>query len=40
MTAILGFTDLLLEHNELADASGEVRDGIQTIRRNGEYLLG
>ncbi len=36
MTAIMGFTDLLRE--QVADP--EVRESLETVRRNGEFLLG
>jgi len=39
MTAILGFTDVLLGDEKLADASPEAADSLQTIQRNGQYLL-
>ncbi len=39
LTAILGFTDLLLEHGCLRDAPWDALDAVQTIRRNGEHLL-
>ncbi len=39
LTAILGFTDLLLEHGRLHDAPWDPLDAEQTIRRNGEHLL-
>jgi len=39
LTAILGFTDLLLEHGRLRDAPWDALDAMQTIRRNGEHLL-
>ncbi len=40
MTAILGYTDVLLENGSLANASPERIDAINTIQRNGRYLLG
>ncbi|MHC4441077.1 MAG: PAS domain S-box protein [Planctomycetota bacterium] len=39
MTAILGFGDLLAEHGEIKNAPPERVEAIQTIKRNGEYLL-
>jgi len=39
MTAILGFADLLLAEGDLAKAPPDRLQAIQTIRRNGEYLL-
>ncbi len=39
MTAILGFADLLLAEEDLGTAPPERLNAIQTIRRNGEYLL-
>jgi|GEM_PF-3234899 len=40
MTAILGFTDVLLEQGSREDASPEKIEAAETIKRNGEYLLG
>ncbi len=40
MTAILGFGDILLEHGDLENAPPERIEAAQTIKRNGEYLLG
>lgn len=39
MTAILGFSEMLLETQELDELKKEHHEAIQTIRRNGEYLL-
>jgi signal transduction histidine kinase/CHASE1-domain containing sensor protein/ActR/RegA family two-component response regulator len=39
MTAILGFTDLLAEDGDIAQAPERRRDAIHTIRRNGQHLL-
>lgn len=39
MTAILGFTDALLDDGDLTKAPGTRIDAIQTIRRNGHHLL-
>jgi signal transduction histidine kinase/ActR/RegA family two-component response regulator len=39
MTAILGFADLLVEHGQQDEMPAERRDAVDTIRRNGEYLL-
>ncbi len=39
LTSILGFTDLLLESGRLRDAPWDTLEAVQTIRRNGEYLL-
>ena len=39
MTAILGYTDLLLEGDETAESRAERTAAAQTIKRNGEYLL-
>ncbi|MFW6170600.1 MAG: ATP-binding protein [Planctomycetota bacterium] len=39
MTAILGFADLLLAEPDLKHAPPERIEAIQTIQRNGEYLL-
>jgi signal transduction histidine kinase/CheY-like chemotaxis protein len=39
MTAILGFTDRLLEDDDLAGAPHERTKTIRTIQRNGEHLL-
>ncbi len=40
MTAILGFADMLLERGDPTQAPVERLDAAQTIRKNGEYLLG
>lgn len=40
MTAILGFADVLLEQGDLKSASPERLEAAQTIKRNGEHLLG
>ena len=40
MTAILGFTDVLLEEGRLANAPLERVTSLETIKRNGSYLLG
>jgi PAS domain S-box-containing protein len=40
MTAILGFTDVLLGQENHDDMTGERLEAVQTIKRNGEYLLG
>lgn len=40
MTAILGFTDVLIEQGDLDAAPPERAEAAQTIKRNGEYLLG
>ncbi len=40
MTAILGFTDVLLEGASSENCKPEELNAMQTIRRNGEYLLG
>jgi len=39
MTAILGFADVLLEEEDLRSAHPERFHALQTIKRNGEYLL-
>ena len=39
MTAILGFTDVLLGEDGLEDAPPERANALETIKRNGEYLL-
>jgi signal transduction histidine kinase/FixJ family two-component response regulator len=39
MTAILGYTDVLLECDGLAKAPPKQVEAAQTIKRNGEYLL-
>ncbi len=39
MTAILGFTDVLLETGPQGDDPPERKDALQTIQRNGQYLL-
>ncbi|MHC4880446.1 MAG: PAS domain-containing hybrid sensor histidine kinase/response regulator [Planctomycetota bacterium] len=39
MTAILGFTDLLLDDREENLPKRERREKVKTIKRNGEYLL-
>ncbi len=39
MTAILGYTDLLAEEGDRANAPPERLEYIETIRRNGEHLL-
>ncbi|GAA4428961.1 CHASE domain-containing protein [Bremerella cremea] len=39
MTAILGYTDLLADHQRDRDANAETGEYISTIRRNGEHLL-
>lgn len=39
MTAILGYTDLLAEHNQAIIDPTERKEYIETIRRNGEHLL-
>jgi signal transduction histidine kinase/HAMP domain-containing protein/ActR/RegA family two-component response regulator len=40
MTAILGFADVLTEHANQGETSEEIREAVQTIKRNGDYLLG
>jgi PAS domain S-box-containing protein len=40
MTAILGFADMLLKEESFGNMTLESREFIETIRRNGEYLLG
>ena len=40
MTAIMGFADVLFEHGNLEGAPPERVEAAQTIKRNGEYLLG
>ncbi|MCP4591641.1 MAG: response regulator [bacterium] len=40
MTAILGFADVLLEHGNIKNAPPERIEAAQTIKRNGEYLIG
>lgn len=39
MTAILGFSEVLLDERGLDQAPPERIEAMQTIRRNGEYLL-
>ena len=39
MTAILGFADMLLEESDLPKAPPKRIEAIQTIQRNGRYLL-
>ena len=39
MTAILGYADVLLENYKVENASPLCMEAIQTIRRNGKYLL-
>jgi signal transduction histidine kinase/ActR/RegA family two-component response regulator len=39
MTAILGFTDVLLRHDRLEEAPPEMIEAADIIRRNGQYLL-
>ena len=39
MTAILGFADVILDGGDLTSAPPERLSAIQTIKRNGEYLL-
>jgi PAS domain S-box-containing protein len=39
MTAILGFTDELLDEAVRSQAPRETQDALRTIRRNGDYLL-
>jgi signal transduction histidine kinase len=39
MTAILGYSDMLLGEDGLEKAPPERRNGLETIKRNGEYLL-
>jgi Amt family ammonium transporter len=39
MTAILGYTDVLLETGDINAAPPERIEALQTIRRNGEYLI-
>jgi PAS domain S-box-containing protein len=39
MTAILGFADVLLERDSIAEAAPEWVEAAKTIRKNGEYLL-
>jgi len=39
MTAILGYTDVLLETGDIQAAPPERVEALQTIRRNGEYLI-
>ena len=40
MTAILGFADVLLEQDNIKDAPPERIEATQTIKKNGEYLIG
>jgi signal transduction histidine kinase/ActR/RegA family two-component response regulator len=40
MTAILGFTDVLLEPGDGEIMAAEKIEAVETIRRNGQYLLG
>ena len=40
MTAILGFADVLIEHGDLKAAPPERIEAAETIKSNGEYLLG
>jgi CheY-like chemotaxis protein len=40
MTAILGYADLLLNEEELEKAPPDRRQYLETIKRNGEHLLG
>jgi PAS domain S-box-containing protein len=40
MTAIMGFAEMLREDDNTTLAPGERKEAIDTIRRNGEYLLG
>lgn len=40
MTAILGYADLLLEDGDINRAPERRKEAIQTIRHNGEHLLG
>ncbi|HNQ24395.1 MAG TPA: response regulator [Phycisphaerae bacterium] len=39
MTAILGFAEVLLKHGDLDHAPAERVEAVETIRRNGEYLM-
>ncbi|MFH1747907.1 MAG: PAS domain S-box protein [Planctomycetota bacterium] len=39
MTAILGFADVLLEHDHIKDAPPERIEATETIKKNGEYLI-
>ncbi len=39
MTAILGYADILMEESGLDQAPPQRREAIETIQRNGEYLL-
>ncbi|MBN2447535.1 MAG: PAS domain S-box protein, partial [Phycisphaerae bacterium] len=40
MTAILGFTDLLTELDDLENVPSQYLEATRTIKRNGEHLLG
>ncbi len=40
MTAILGFTEVLLAEDELKNASPQCVEALRTIERNGKYLVG
>ncbi len=40
MTAILGYTDLLINDPEMVEDSTRRGDALKTIARNGEHLLG
>ena len=40
MTAILGFADVLLDREVREGTSSENREAAETVKRNGEYLLG
>ncbi len=39
LTSILGYTDLLLEHEHTADGPADFREDVEIIRRNGSHLL-
>lgn len=39
MTAILGYTDILRESAEFANAGDVTRNAVETIKRNGDHLL-
>jgi len=39
MTAILGFADVLRDERRIAEISEECAQAVETIRRNGQYLL-
>ncbi len=39
MTAIIGYTDLLLDESDLSKAPKQRVEAVETIKRNGDYLL-